>query len=121
MTEGRSRTAASVELTREGAARDPLESASISAVALSPDGRWAAITSQRTRFLLPALRLVDTPTTLPGLEELYLIDLEGRTLERALRGLRGRERGGRRGAAALGLGRRAARGVRLQRRQPVLR
>jgi hypothetical protein len=89
MTPGLSRRAASVELTREGSSRDPTESAGITSLALSPDGRWAAIATARTRFVLPALRLVDPPTTVPGLDELYVIDLQGRTIERAMRGLGG--------------------------------
>ncbi|MDA0161411.1 hypothetical protein OM076_14130 [Solirubrobacter ginsenosidimutans] len=89
MTPGRSRTAASVELTREGLSRDTAESAGITSIALSPDGRWAAMTTARTRFLLPALRLLDAPTTIPGLDDLYLIDLENRTMERAAHGLGG--------------------------------
>ncbi|MBE2320028.1 PD40 domain-containing protein [Solirubrobacter sp. CPCC 204708] len=89
MRDGLSRTAASVELTREGSNRDPADASSITAVALSPDGRWAGVLTQRTRFLLPALRLVNTPTTVPGAEELYLVDLDGRTVERAVRGANG--------------------------------
>jgi hypothetical protein len=89
MTPGRSRTEASVELTREGSSRDRTESAGITSIAISPDGRWAAMATARTRFLLPALKLVDPPTTVPGLDELYLVDLEGRTIQRAARGLGG--------------------------------
>ena len=89
MTPGRSRTAASVELTREGTNRDPADTSAISAAALSPDGHWAAITTARTRFLLPVLRLVDAPTTVPGLEELYLINLDTGNVERGLRGASG--------------------------------
>ncbi|WP_028062513.1 PD40 domain-containing protein [Solirubrobacter soli] len=89
MHEGVTRTAGSRELTREGTNKDPADASAISSVALSPDGRWAAIVTQRTRFLLPALRLVDAPTTAVGIDELYLIDLATGDIQRALRSTAG--------------------------------
>jgi Tol biopolymer transport system component len=84
MREGVMRTAGSRELTREGVNKDPADASPVSAVALSPDGRWAAIVTQRTRFLLPALRFSQPPTTAVGIDELYLVDLETGNVERAV-------------------------------------
>ena len=85
MSPGVSRKAGTIELTREGTSRDPVASGSIVSVALSPDGRWAAIVTARTRFLLGTLRLVGDVRQVPGPPELYLLDLQGRTIERAAR------------------------------------
>jgi hypothetical protein len=93
MSPGVSRKAGTVELTREGTTRDPIASGSIVSVALSGNGRWAAIVTPRTRFLLPALALVGDVRIAPGPNELYLVDLEGRTIERAIRGRDGGEAG----------------------------
>ena len=86
MAAGVSRKAGTTELTREGAGRDPVDSAPITAIALSPDGRRLALVTERTRFLLPALRLETAARSVPGTSELYLADLATGTLERAVRG-----------------------------------
>ncbi len=93
MSPGVSRKAGTVELTREGTTRDPIASASLVSVALSGNGRWAAIVTARTRFLLPALRLVGDVRGTPGPNELYLIDLDGGTIERAVRARGGGDAG----------------------------
>ena len=85
MSPGVSRKAGTVELTREGTSRDPAASGSIISVALSADGRRAAIVTPRTRFLLPALKLIGDPRAVPGANELYLVDLADGTTERAVR------------------------------------
>jgi WD40-like Beta Propeller Repeat len=93
MAPGVSRKAGTVELTREGTGRDPVDSAPVTAIALSPDGRHLAVVTERTRFLLPALRLVTGVRAVPGLGELYLADLATGTLERAVRAFDGGDAG----------------------------
>jgi hypothetical protein len=93
------RTAGSRELTRERVNKDPADASPVSAVALSPDGRWAAFVTQRTRLLLPALRLLDAPTTAVGIDELYLADLETGSVERAVHSAAGGNADGGVGAA----------------------
>ncbi|HTE59962.1 MAG TPA: hypothetical protein VK631_06385 [Solirubrobacteraceae bacterium] len=83
MHPGRSRKAATVELTREGTGT--AAGASIGAVAMSSDGRWLAISTQRTQFTLPALHLTGAARAAPDRRELYFVDLEARSLERAVR------------------------------------
>lgn len=92
MSPGVTRKAGTVELTREGT-NDRTASAPVLSVALSGDGRWAAVVSERTRFLLPALRVTTAMRTVPGTQELYLVDLQERTLERAARGYDGGDAG----------------------------
>ena len=50
---------------------------------ISPGGDFLAITSSRTQFTLPILQLVGQPRAVPGPHELYLIDLQQHTIERA--------------------------------------
>jgi Tol biopolymer transport system component len=85
MSPGVSRKAGTAEITREGTSRDPAASGSIVSVMLSADGSRAAIVTPRTRFLLPALKLVGEPRAVPGANELYLFDLATGTTERAVR------------------------------------
>jgi hypothetical protein len=85
MAPGVSRKAGTIELTREGTGRDPVESGPIGSIAMSPDGRYVAMVTERTRFLLPALRLTTGVRTVPGTSELYIADLATGSLERAVR------------------------------------
>ena len=86
MAPGVSRKAGTIELTREGTGRDPVDSAPITAVTLSPDGGRLALVTERTRFLLPALRLTTPARSVSGTSELYFADLASGGLERAVRG-----------------------------------
>lgn len=86
MSPGLSRKASTRELTREGTGGDAATGAPIESLALSSDGRRLALTSTRTNFVLPALKAIGSPRTTPGARELYVIDLPGRTIERATRG-----------------------------------
>jgi hypothetical protein len=84
MSAGVSRKAATVELTRETTGRDPTDSAALTSVAMSEDGRWVAIVTQRTRFALPALSQLGDVRAKVGVDDLYLVDLSARTVERAV-------------------------------------
>lgn len=84
-----SRKAGTVELTREGAAGDQSASSPIDQLVGSPGGGHVAIVTRRTQFLLPALTFVGARRAFPDARDLYVIDLNARTIERALRGLGG--------------------------------
>lgn len=88
MSPGVSRKQGTVELTREGSG-DPSASNSIDGVAMSGDGRQVAITSVRTRFVLPALRFVGEARGVSEQRELYVVDVSQRTIELATRALDG--------------------------------
>ena len=85
MTPGLSRKEATVELTRDTIGTDPATAPALGSVAISADGAHLAITTSRTRFLLPALRLLGAPRAVPGPRELYAIDLGAATIERVTR------------------------------------
>ncbi len=56
---------------------------------MSASGRYLALTTGRTKFSLPALQLLGPPRAVPGPQEMYVVDLHGRTLERATRSVLG--------------------------------
>ncbi len=89
MHPGLSRKAATVELTRDSVGGDLATSAALGSVALSPDGRYLGLTTSRTRFILPALQQSGIPRVVPGPQELYVVDLPARTIERATRSTSG--------------------------------
>lgn len=89
MADGVSRKLGTVELTRDAVRGGNQTSGSIDGLALAAGGRYAAIATRRTRFLLPALALVDAERATAGPRELLLVDLQARTLERVLRTVRG--------------------------------
>lgn len=80
MRPGVTRKAGTTEITRDDPI-DRLAGAPLNSVALSPDGRWAAITTSRLRF--PKLTLQSNVRTVFDNNELYLVDLETRRIERA--------------------------------------
>ncbi len=82
MTDGLSRKQATVELTRDTVGTDPATGPPLGSVAMSANGRFLAITTARTRFALPVLQLQGEPRPVPGPRELYVVDLQNRTLER---------------------------------------
>lgn len=82
MTPGATRKQATVELTRDPPTNDPAASPPLSSIAMAGDGRYVAVTTVRARFALPALQLLGAPRTVPGVQELYVVDLKDRTLER---------------------------------------
>ncbi len=85
---GGSRKAATVELTRDGAG-DATINSPLETVSMSADGRWIAVTTFRTTFTLPALRLVSPVRPVAAVREIYLVDLQERSIERVLRGYAG--------------------------------
>jgi hypothetical protein len=88
MADGVTRKASTVELTREGSS-GTAEVAPIETVAMSGDGRYLAISTARTKFTLPTLAQIGGQRTVADTQELYVIDLQGRTLERATRSFSG--------------------------------
>jgi hypothetical protein len=89
MTTGLSRKQATVELTRDPPNNDPAASPPVTGIAMSADGRFVAITTVRTNFALPALEFLGTPRAVPGVQELYVVDLQDRTLERVAHSIAG--------------------------------
>jgi hypothetical protein len=83
MGAGLSRKQATTELTRDTANSGAALNAPMTSVAISADGRYIAVTTSRTQFSLPILQLVGQPRAVPGPHDLYLIDLEQHTIERA--------------------------------------
>lgn len=82
MSPGVTRKEATVELTRDPANFDAATSSPLSGIAMSQGGRYLAVTTVRTNFTLPALQLLGDPRSVPGPRELYMVDLQARTLER---------------------------------------
>lgn len=82
MRPGLSRKASTVELTRDTVGGDPTTSPPIDSISISSGGRYLALTTVRTKFALPALQLLGEPRAVPELRELYIADLQDRTLER---------------------------------------
>ncbi|HVQ59814.1 MAG TPA: hypothetical protein VMS60_12985 [Solirubrobacterales bacterium] len=80
---------ATVELTRDNATGDLESTLPIGSIAMSADGRFLAMTSGRTRFPLPALQLVGSTRAVAGPPELYVVDLQNRTIERVTRSISG--------------------------------
>jgi len=89
MTPGLTRKQSTVELTRETVGNQTDTGPPLSSVAMSADGRYLAITTVRTRFALSALQLLGDPRSVPGPRELYVVDLQDRTLERVTHALSG--------------------------------
>lgn len=88
MRPGRSRKDSTIELTRDTVG-DPTSSPPIDSIAMAAGGRYLALTTIRTKFALPALQLLGEPRAVPTVRELYLVDLQARTLERVTRSLTG--------------------------------
>ncbi|HEX5984678.1 MAG TPA: hypothetical protein VFY69_10765, partial [Solirubrobacterales bacterium] len=85
MDPGLTRKAATVELTRDTVGTDAATASPLGSVAMSSSGRYLAVTTVRTEFVLPALQQVGEPRVVPGPRELYLIDRETGTIERVTR------------------------------------
>jgi Tol biopolymer transport system component len=85
MDSGLTRKAATVELTRDTVGTDAATASPLGSVAISRDGQHLALTTVRTKFVLPALEQVDEPRQVPGPRELYAVDLGAGTIERVTR------------------------------------
>ena len=94
MTPGLTRKDATIELTRDPANFDPSTSSPLSAISITPDGRFLAVTSVRTKFTLPALQVVGPTRAVPNARELYVVDLQERTIERVTTSANGGETDG---------------------------
>lgn len=85
MNPGLSRKEATIELTRDTVGTDIMTAAPLGSVAMSSGGRYLAVTTVRTSFVLPALLQIGEQRPVPGPRELYVVDLQARTIERATR------------------------------------
>jgi hypothetical protein len=85
MTPGLTRKGATVELTRDTLDNDSATASQLGSIAMSAGGKHLALTTARTRFTLPALQLLGEPRAVPNVRELYVVDLQERTLERVAR------------------------------------
>ncbi len=94
MRAGTSRKSGTVELTRAPISGDPAAGPPLTSLAMSSGGRYLAITSSRTQFTLPALGLLGAPRAVPGINELYMVDLQSRTIERVTHSTEGGDIGG---------------------------
>lgn len=88
MAPGQTRKSGTVELTREGLGLASV-GAPLDAVAMSRDARFVVLATARTTFVLPVLRQLTPPRSDALTRELYLVDLEARTIERVLRSTTG--------------------------------
>jgi len=84
MSPGASRKGSTTELTRDGLS-PPQAGFNIDGYAMSADAHWIAFTTFRTQFVLPAYPFAGTARTKPDQRDLYLLDVPGHTVERALR------------------------------------
>ncbi len=84
MSPGLTRKVSTVELTREGA-EGTAESAPIESIGMSADGRRLAVITARTKFTLPTLSQLGAQRAVPDTQDLYVVDLGARTVERATR------------------------------------
>lgn len=85
MNAGLSRKQATIELTRDTIQPDTATASPLGGVSISSGGRYLAISTVRTDFVLPVLRMAGEPRQIPGPRELYVIDLQEWTLERVTR------------------------------------
>lgn len=93
MAPGQTRKSSTVELTREGVGLSSI-GAPIDGLAMSRDARYAVITTPRTTFVLPVLRQLTPPRADALTRELYLVDLQERTIERMLSSFTGGDANG---------------------------
>lgn len=91
MREGLTRVQALTQLTRLAGAdeTDIATNASVIDLAISPDGKQVALTTQRTTFPLGVPAYVSAPASVPGMSELFDADLGDSTLTRVTQGFEG--------------------------------
>jgi hypothetical protein len=88
MTPVSSRKAVTIELTRDTAS-DPATSPPLGSISMASGGRYLAVSTVRTHFALPALQLLGDPRPVPNVRELYVVDLDERTIDRVPRAFLG--------------------------------
>lgn len=93
MRPGQTRKSSTVELTRDGVGLAAI-GAPLDGLAMSQDGRYAVVATARTTFVLPVLRQLTPPRTDAFTRELYLVDLQERTVARILRSFNGGDTNG---------------------------
>jgi hypothetical protein len=98
MNPGLTRKQSTTELTRDGATPDVRTSPPIQGVAMSADGRYLVIATNRVNFILPTLAPIATLRSQPDDTELYEIDLRALTLDRVTTSLSGGDTDGDAGA-----------------------
>jgi hypothetical protein len=98
MNPGLTRKQSTTELTRDGATPDVRTSPPIQGVAMSADGRYLVIATNRVNFILPTLAPIATLRSQPDDTELYEIDLQQLTLDRVSTSLSGGDTDGDAGA-----------------------
>jgi hypothetical protein len=91
MQEGLNRDEALQPITQlaSGHESDPASDAPIVDVAVSPDGRQVAFTTERTEFPLGSPAYISQPSAVAGMSELYDADLANDTLTRVSHGYEG--------------------------------
>lgn len=91
MHEGLTRDEAIREVTQlaSGVESDEANNAPIIDFAVSPDGTQVAFSTKRTVFPLSSLAYVSTPASVPGMVELFDVDLVDNTLTRVTHGYEG--------------------------------
>jgi hypothetical protein len=89
MHEGLSRVQALRPLTEAAAREGVATDAPILEFAISPNGEQVAFTTKRTVFPLSSPAYVSTPAVVPGLSELFDVDLANDTLTRVTHGYEG--------------------------------
>lgn len=94
MRPGITRKSGTVELTRAPISGDPAAGPPLTSLAMSSGGRYLALTTSRTQFTLPALGLLGASRAVPGINELYMVDLQSRTIERVTHATDGADIGG---------------------------
>ena len=94
MSVGVSRKVGTLELTREGDPNDQGTSSPIDGLSMSSGGRWLAVATARTTYLLPALRFIGARRSVVGSRDLYVVDLDGLTVQRAALGRTGTDLNG---------------------------
>jgi hypothetical protein len=91
MRTGATRKSGTIELTRDSSTGTSETDSAIDGLALSADGRYAAIATPRIQFLLPSPVFVGAASQLFNYEEIYVIDLQRMEIERAVTGADGGE------------------------------
>lgn len=91
MSAGLTRKASTLELTRDSSTGTSETDSAIDGIALSANGRFAAITTPRIQFLLPSPVFVGVASQVFNFQEVYVIDLERMEIERAVSGADGGE------------------------------